>query len=382
MNLIVLGITGSIGQQVSDVAQKQGYNIIAMSAYHDSNKLRAMIEIHKPIYVSVYNKEDANQLKKMYPFLQDVFYGSEGLRQLAMIEESGMLVNAVVGFAGLAPTITAIEHIRDIALANKETLVVGGDLIIPLAKQHGVKIKPIDSEHSAIAQCIGDDRDMVDKIYITASGGGLRHYTREDLETVKKEDALTHPNWLMGAKITIDSATMMNKGLEIIEAHQLFGIDYSDIIPLLHDESIVHSMVLFKEGSMLAHLGVPDMRIPINYALSDSRVPFPTATLDLSKPLSLSFKPMDYQRFPLIDLSIKMGEKGGYYPCILNAANEVAVSAFLEEQISFLTIETLIIDACDHIQPPSNEVSLEGLYELDRMTRKYVLNKIKKGGIA
>jgi 1-deoxy-D-xylulose-5-phosphate reductoisomerase len=382
MNLIVLGITGSIGQQVSDVAQKQGYNIIAMSAYHDSNKLRAMIEIHKPIYVSVYNKEDANQLKKMYPFLQDVFYGSEGLRQLAMIEESGMLVNAVVGFAGLAPTITAIEHKRDIALANKETLVVGGDLIIPLAKQHGVKIKPIDSEHSAIAQCIGDDRDMVDKIYITASGGGLRHYTREDLKTVKKEDALTHPNWLMGAKITIDSATMMNKGLEIIEAHQLFGIDYSDIIPLLHDESIVHSMVLFKEGSMLAHLGVPDMRIPINYALSDSRVPFPTATLDLSKPLSLSFKPMDYQRFPLIDLSIKMGKKGGYYPCILNAANEVAVSAFIEEKISFLTIETLIIDACDHIQPPSNEVSLEGLYELDRMTRKYVLNKIKKGGIA
>lgn len=344
MNIFLLGATGSVGTQTIEVIKELNFNLVAFSSGRNIIKTKEIIEEFAPMYVSVMEQSDAEELSKIYRGIE-FYYGEEGLVKIATLEGEGILVNALVGFVGMKPTIEAIKVGKKIALANKETLVVAGDIIMPLAKEHNVQIVPIDSEHSAILQCLNGESDKsVSKIIITASGGSFRDLLREDLSNVTVEQALSHPNWNMGAKITIDSATMMNKGFEVIEAHHLFGLDYSKIETILHKESIIHSMVEFVDGSIISQMGSSDMRVPIYYSLVyPGRLETPYK-LDLSSLSTLNFKEMDFGRYPLLKLAYDVGKQGGVLPCVLNAANEAAVELFLNEKISFIDIETIVIE--------------------------------------
>ena len=348
MNVYLLGATGSIGMQTIEVIREFNLNLVAFSSGKNIIKTKEIIEELSPKFVSVKEKEDAMILQSLYPNVT-FYHGDEGLIKIATLNNNdGVLVNALVGFVGMKPTIEAIKVKKKIALANKETLVVAGDIIMPLAKEYNVPIIPIDSEHSAILQCLnGEDVEKINKIIITASGGSFRTKSREELNDVTREDALNHPNWDMGAKITIDSATMMNKGFEVIEAHHLFGLPYNQIETILHDESIVHSMVEFVDGSIMAQLGSSDMRIPIYYALMyPNRLEAPYH-MDVMKLNMLHFKEMDEERYPFIKLAYDVGKIGGVLPCVMNAANEAAVQLFLEGKISFLDIERIVTEAVD-----------------------------------
>ncbi|MDI9518690.1 MAG: 1-deoxy-D-xylulose-5-phosphate reductoisomerase, partial [Bacillota bacterium] len=293
------------------------------------------------------------------------------------LENYDLLVNALVGFVGLIPTLNAIENKKDVALANKETLVVAGEIVNKALKKNGCMLFPIDSEHSAILQCLlGNNIKQVKKIIITASGGSFRDLSRDELKNVSVKDALNHPNWAMGAKITIDSATMMNKGFEVIEAHYLFDIDYDDIEVVLHKESYVHSMVEYIDGSIMAQIGNADMRIPIMYSLSyPERLKF-ESDFSFSQIKSLNFKEMDFERFPLLKLAYDVGRKKGNLPAILNAANEIANKAFRDGLISFLEIEDLVYKAINDMEFIKNP-SLEELIDSDIKTRNYVNSLIK-----
>ncbi len=349
--IVVLGASGSIGMQTIDVVlqHKDLFEIVAFGVGRNIQKAREILELISVDTIAVEKEEDAIVLRKEYPHLT-VYSGDEGLVQLAMYEDYDVLVNALVGFVGFMPTLKAIECKHDIALANKETLVVGGALIDRALKENGVSLYPIDSEHSAIFQCLqGNRMQDVERLIVTASGGSFRDLSRDELVNVTVEQALAHPNWAMGAKITIDSATMMNKGFEVMEAHWLFDLPYDKIDVIMHKESVVHSMVEYIDHSIMAQLGNPDMRLPIQYALSwPNRL-----TLQEEKPFNLAdialmhFEAPNYERYPLLKLAYEVGKKGGNLPAVMNAANEVANLAFREGKIPFLAIEDVVIQTVE-----------------------------------
>ncbi|MGN1053725.1 MAG: 1-deoxy-D-xylulose-5-phosphate reductoisomerase, partial [Erysipelotrichaceae bacterium] len=315
------------------------------------------------------------ELKILYPNTT-FFYGDEGLIRMTEVEEYNLLVNALVGFSGFKPTLSAIVNHKDIALANKETLVVAGDLIKQALKENDVTLYPIDSEHSAIFQCLlGSDKRDVKRLIITGSGGSFRDLKRDELKNVSLEDALKHPVWNMGNKITIDSATMMNKGFEIIEAHYLFDIPYDEIDVVLHSESIIHSFVEFKDGSLMAQMSNPDMHLPIQYAILYPRhmESYSYNQLDLGKLGSLHFKEMDYERYPLVKIAKEVGKFGGNLGAVLNAANDKAVELFLDGKISFLDIEKSVIDTIGHakyIKHPTLDEIMQSHKWAERYVRK------------
>lgn len=374
-NISLLGATGSIGRQTLDIIRQHSdyFRLSSFSAGRNIEETRKIIKEFSPKLVSVLEKDDALRLKGEFPFVQFV-YGEKGLTETALFSESDTVVNAVMGSVGLIPTLEAIKAGKTIALANKETLVTAGHLVMRAAQKYHVDILPVDSEHSAIFQCLqGENSQNVARLILTASGGSFRDRTREELWHVTREEALNHPNWSMGAKITIDSATMMNKGLEVIEAHWLFQMPYEQIDVILHRESIIHSMVEYQDHSVIAQLGTPDMRVPIQYALTyPERLPLPvTKRLNLAAIGSLHFEEVDFDRFRCLAFAYEAGKAGGSMPTVLNAANEVAVKAFLDGKISFLKIEELIGKALEWhtlIKDPD----LESIQCIDRETRRFI----------
>lgn len=342
----VLGSTGSIGTQTLDVVSREpdGYEVVGLAAGSNAELLLEQARKFRPRLVSVASRELAESIRPRLPEGTKLVYGEEGLIEVAAGTGADYVVCALVGSLGLTSTLAAIEAGSAIGLANKESLVTAGHLVMKKAADKGVPILPIDSEHSAIFQCLnGENRKSIKRLLITASGGSFRDRTRDQLENVTVEDALKHPNWSMGAKITIDSATMVNKGLEVIEAHWLFGLPYDRIDVLLHPESIVHSMVEFEDTSVMAQLGNPDMRVPIQYALTyPERRPSPATPLDLAKAGTLHFREMDFVRYPCLRMAYEAGRAGGTATTAFNAANEAAVARFLRGEIPFLAIESTI----------------------------------------
>lgn len=349
--IAVLGSTGSIGTQTLDVVahDPDSYQVEALAAGSNLALLLKQIRSFKPKLVCVSTRQLAEEVELAAGPGFKVVYGDEGLVEAAAGTEAEIVVTAVVGSVGLKPTLAAIDAGKSIGLANKETLVSAGHLVCELARKRGVSLLPVDSEHSAIFQCLnGESPEDIHKLIITASGGSFRDRTRGELVGVTVEEALRHPNWSMGAKITIDSATMMNKGLEVIEAHWLFGMDYDHIEVILHPESVIHSMVEFKDRSVMAQLGNPDMRVPIQYALTyPARKPSPAEPLRLAEIGRLNFRTMDMERFPCLAMAYECGRTGGTAPTVFNAANEVAVALFLQGKIEFLEIEDRIAKALD-----------------------------------
>ncbi|EXG83098.1 1-deoxy-D-xylulose-5-phosphate reductoisomerase [Saccharibacillus sacchari] len=341
--IALLGSTGSIGTQTLQVAAEhpEHFQVEALAAGGNTGLLLEQIRQFKPAKVSVATKEAAESLKSQVPAGTKVYFGNEGLIEIAAGTDADTVVTAVTGSMGLPATLAAIDEGKNIALANKETLVTAGHLVMRRAAEKGVPILPVDSEHSAIFQCLnGEPRERLSGITLTASGGSFRNLSRAELANVTVEDALKHPNWSMGSKITIDSATMVNKGLEVIEAHWLFGLSYDEINVLLHPESIIHSFVEFEDTSIIAQLGNPDMRVPIQYALTyPDRIPLKANRLSLAEIGKLNFREMDFGRFPCLRMAYDCGRMGGTAPTVFNAANEVAVARFLRREISFLQIE-------------------------------------------
>ncbi|WP_164124568.1 1-deoxy-D-xylulose-5-phosphate reductoisomerase [uncultured Sharpea sp.] len=377
--LTVLGVTGSIGTQTVDVVlhHQDQFEIVAMSAGHNIAKLEEIMSKLPVKHICVLEEKDQAYLEKKYPD-RHFYCGQEGMIAIATLKEADIVLNAVVGFAGLLPTIQAIESHKDIAIANKETLVVAGHIIMPLAKKYGIKLLPVDSEHSAIFQSLqGAHHDEIHKILLTCSGGSFRDYSLEDLKDVTVAQALNHPNWSMGAKITIDSATLFNKGLEVIEAHWLFDVDYDQIEVLIHPESVLHSAIEYVDGAVIGQMGTPDMRLPIQYALTyPDRLPIgDSQSLNLTALASLHFTKPDTTRFPALTLAIQAGKTGGSMPCVMNAANEVANKAFRDGKIRFLDIYRLVEEAMKQHQPIENP-TLEELLEIDQKTRNSVLQKV------
>lgn len=377
--ITILGVTGSIGTQTVDVVyhHPEDFQIIAMSAGHQIDKLEELLQKVKTKVVCVIEKKDAVYLAQKYPELE-VVYGDKGLNYIATLEKVDIVLNAIVGFAGLVPTIHAIQSKKDIALANKETLVVAGHIITKLVKEYNVQLLPVDSEHSAIFQSLqGNQFNKIKRILLTASGGSFRHKTREELTDVTVAEALNHPNWSMGAKITIDSATMFNKGLEVIEAKWLFDVSYDQIEVLIHPESILHSAIEYEDGSIIGQMGMPDMRLPIQYALTypHRQIIANGESLDLTKLGSLTFQKPDFKRFRALQLAYKAGRMGGSMPCVLNGANEQANSLFLNGKIKFLQIEELVEEAMNHHQLIENP-SIDQLLDIDQWARNFVLKKI------
>ena len=345
-SLIVLGVSGSIGRQTVSMVDKHPdlFQILGVSVHTSINYLETLLQAHDSIqYACVYRSNDAAVLAKKYPNIR-FFLGDTGLVDLVQVPEKVLVVNALVGFVGLRATLATIEANKDIALGNKESLVCGGELIARALQKHAVSLYPIDSEHSAIQQCLqGESKKSVRQIILTGSGGPFRDKTLDELECVTKEQALRHPNWQMGAKISIDSATLMNKALEIIEAHYLFQLPYERIQAMLHYESIVHGLVEFQDGSIKASLGMPSMEIPILYALSGGKHILDTShNFSWDQAFKLRFRPFDFKRFPAIELAYQVGRTAGTMPTVFNGANEVAVAAFLEDKISFHQIIPLI----------------------------------------
>lgn len=371
----LLGATGSIGTQTVDIIlnHREEFSLVAMSVGKNIALARKIIGDLSPELVSTMEKQDADVLRAEFPQISFT-YGDSGLTEVAVYDKATILVNGVMGSIGLQPTLHAIEAKKTIALANKETLVTAGHLVMDAAKRQGVTILPVDSEHSAIYQALqGENEKNIERIILTASGGSFRERTRAELQNVSVEEALNHPNWSMGAKITIDSASMMNKGLEVIEAHWLFDLPYEKIDVLLHKESVIHSMVEFHDSSIIAQLGSPDMRVPIQYALTyPDRIPLSNANrLNLAEVGKLHFQEMDFERFRCLKLAYEAGKAGGSYPTVLNAANEAAVAAFLTRKITFLQIEDYVEQALDQHSIITNP-SLSEIEEVDRQTRNFV----------
>lgn len=380
--LILLGASGSIGTQTLDIVREfnDKFQVLGLSVGSDLEKAKKIIEEFKPKMVVTKTLEDLNELKNLFKDV-DFDYGDNGLINLATFEKENLnvtLVVALVGTVGLLPTIEAIKIKRNIALANKETLVIAGEIVMNLARENNVTIFPIDSEHSAIYQgLVGENHNDIKKLIITASGGSLREYSREALAKVTKEEALAHPNWKMGAKITIDSATMMNKGFEVIEAHHLFNIGYDKIETIIHKESIIHSIVEFNDSQMKAQMANSDMRMPILYALSyPQRLEYKNELNLVGK--NLTFEQMDFDRFPCLKMAYEAAIKGNIYPTVLNASNDCAVRLFLEDKISFLMIEEIIKEALSEATSVS-ELSLEVILETEKNVREKIIKKYERG---
>ena len=374
----VLGSTGSIGTQTLDVARMHDLKISALTANANITLLEKQAREFHPKMVAVLDMGAAAQLKIALSDTDiDVFCGEEGIIKAATEESCDTVVNSIVGVAGLVPTLEAIKAGKNLALANKETLVAGGRLVMKAVDRYGVKLYPVDSEHSAIFQCLqGCPKGSLKKIILTASGGSFFGKKKDELENVNVRQALSHPNWEMGAKITIDSATMMNKGLEVIEASWLFGCGDKDIDVLIHRESIIHSMIQLKDNAVIAQLGVPDMRIPIQYALTyPKRLPSPVKELDLSEIGSMSFYKPDYETFVCLAVCRDALRRGGLYPTVANAANEAAVGMFLREQIRFLDIGDIVSEAVGSFNENKEDFTLEDILSADRQTRAKVREK-------
>ncbi|WP_339063255.1 1-deoxy-D-xylulose-5-phosphate reductoisomerase [Tepidibacillus marianensis] len=379
-NIAILGSTGSVGTQTLEVirAHEDQFRVIALSGGSNLNLLNEQIRLFSPKLVSVKTKELAEELRFEIHSSTKVVYGEEGLIEVATHPDVDFVVTAVVGSIGTSPTIEAIKAGKQIGLANKETLVSAGHIVMDLAEKYQVSILPIDSEHSAIFQSLqGGNKDEVRRIILTASGGSFRNKTREELHHVTLSDALKHPNWLMGAKITIDSATMMNKGLEIIEAHWLFNMPFDKIDVMIHPESIIHSMVEYIDRAVIAQLGTPDMKVPIQYALSyPERIELKQQPLDLATISTLHFQQPDYDRFPSLKIAYECGKEGGTMPTVLNAANEEVVAAFIAGKVPFIEIESFVkrvIEKHNKIHQPN----LEEIVEADLWARKMMANILK-----
>lgn len=375
----ILGSTGSIGTQTLDVARNLGIEVLGLSANSSIELLEKQIREFQPRAVSVGNEELAQDLtKRIHGMDVDIYYGLEGLNKIASMEEVDTVVTSVVGVAGLIPTMEAIGKGKNIALANKETLVAGGQIVMAEAQKQGVEILPVDSEHSAIFQSLmGNNKKNISKILLTASGGPFRGMKKEELKSVILEQALKHPNWSMGSKITIDSATMMNKGLEVIEAKWLFGVEAEQIEVLVHPQSIIHSAVEYIDGSVIAQLGSPDMRIPIQFALTyPERSANSFSKLDLFKTSNLTFEKPDYEAFPCLRLAFEALGIGGTVPVVLNAANEIAVSLFLGRKIGFSDIPR-IIEAVMGRHTVNIMPSLDDIIEVDNWAREETRRQLK-----
>jgi 1-deoxy-D-xylulose-5-phosphate reductoisomerase len=368
--LLILGSTGSIGTQALDIVERSDdLELVGLSAERSWEALVGQARAHGVDRIALADPIAGARAAETWTD-GEVLIGAEGLVRLVIESGADLVLNALVGSAGLGPTVATLGEGIDLALANKESLVVGGDLVTQLAEATGAQIIPVDSEHSALHQLIAGERaGTVDKLVLTASGGPFRGRTREQLEDVTVDEALAHPTWAMGGKITIDSATLINKGLELIEAHYLFGTSYDRIDVVVHPQSIVHSYVLLCDGAALAHLGHPDMRVPISYALHyPDRVDVPMRPLDLAEVGALTFEPVDTEAFPCLRLAREAAIAGGTAPCVLNAANEVAVHAFLEGRLSFLGIPAVIEAALERL-PPGPVRAFESLYDADREAR-------------
>ena len=364
--IAILGSTGSIGTQTLDVVAEHGdIEVVAMSCGRNISLFEKQIRQFRPKLVSVWNEEDAKKLKVALADMDIVVEsGMDGLIDVAVYEEAQILVTAIVGMLGIRPTIAAIKAGKDIALANKETLVTAGHIIIPLAKQNNVSILPVDSEHSAIFQSLqGEQHNKINRILLTASGGPFRGRTLDELKDIKVEDALKHPNWSMGRKITIDSSTLVNKGLEVMEAKWLFGVDLDQIQVVVHPQSVIHSAVEYEDGAVIAQLGTPDMRLPIQYALYyPDRRSLSGEKLDLFKLASMTFEKPDTDTFKGLKLAYDAMKKGGNIPTAFNAANERAVALFLDRKIKYLDIVDIIeksMNECSFIDNPSVDEILD-----------------------
>lgn len=375
----ILGSTGSIGRNTLEVIKnlnKNGFDceVIFLSTNNKTDILKSQVDDFSPKYVYIQNPEKAKEFKKDYGKKVKVLSSSDSLTDLVKIKGYDVLVNALVGFAGLEPTLEAIKSKKYIALANKEVLVVAGALVNKLTNHHKIQLVPIDSEHSAILQCLlGEEHKNVSKIILTASGGPFRTKTKDEIKDASVIEALNHPNWNMGNKITIDSATMMNKGLEIIEAKWLFNMDVKDIEVVIHPQSIIHSFVEFSDSSLKAQLGIPDMKIPIQFALTfPDRVKSEFPKIDFEVLKELTFEKPDLDKFECLKIAFETIKAGGTYPVVMNAANEVAVDLFLKNKISFYGISDIIKASLDKHSSKS-EFGLEDIIEIDKITRNEII---------
>ncbi|PKD44530.1 1-deoxy-D-xylulose-5-phosphate reductoisomerase [Rhodohalobacter barkolensis] len=373
--LAILGSTGSIGTQAIDIisAKPNLFHVSVLTANRSYEKLAQQVNRFKPDTVVLCDKKHRIAFLELLKFKpKNILFGQESLEQVTKEAEYDVLLNSLVGFAGFMSTYTALKRGKKVALANKESLVVGGELLSQLEGFKQGNLIPVDSEHSAMLQSmIGENKDSIQKIIITASGGPFRDFSMDALKDVTVQDALNHPNWDMGSKITIDSATMMNKGLEIIEAKWFFGLGIEQIVPVIHPQSIIHSIVEFKDGSSKAQMGPPDMKVPILYAFTyPDRIDFPNKTLDYSELINMELKPVDYNRFPCLELAIEASKKEGGAPAVLNAANEIAVERFLNGEIRYIDIPKIIEESLNHIQF-GKEITPETLLYIDKETREY-----------
>ena len=381
MNTIsILGSTGSIGRQTLDVAEQLGLQVAALTAHASIECMEEQARRFRPRLAVLTDEAAARDLTvRLADTGTKVLGGPQGLEEAAALPEADTIVTAVVGMVGLRPTLTAIREKKRIALANKETLVVAGELINELAQQYRTPILPVDSEHSAVFQCLaGEVGNPIEKVILTASGGPFRTYTMEQLQTVTKTQALRHPNWEMGAKITIDSASMMNKGFEVIEAKWLFGVQPGQIEVVVHPQSVIHSMVQFEDGAVKAQLGMPDMRLPIQYAFSyPDRVCSSFDRLDFAKCTSLTFEQPDTKRFRNLSLAYEAMYRGGNMPCIVNAANEMVVAAFLRDEIGFLAMSDVIeqtMGRASFVQVPTYDDYVATDAEARRIATEFIVN--------
>lgn len=383
-HIALLGATGSIGRSSLEVLKNlpDRFRVTYLTTHKNIDLLQQQIEEFHPRGVVVLDSWNASVIRKLVDNSVEVLAGEEGLLEIVRRDDVDIVISSLVGFAGLRPTVEAIRHGKDIALANKETLVVAGELIMSLVREHGVRLTPIDSEHSAILQCLrGEDLSNVAKLILTASGGPFLSTPKDRFASLTVEDALNHPNWKMGNKITIDSATLMNKGLEVIEAHWLFGLPAERIEVVIHPQSIIHSMVEFVDGSIKAQLGLPDMKIPIQYALTyPARSPMNGTRVDFPKLQTMTFFEPDRERFRCLQLAYDALETGGSAPAVLNAANEVAVHAFLEKKISFQQIPELIERALGKHTVRSRP-ELEDIIEVNHETRRYVESLVESTSV-
>lgn len=382
-NIVILGSTGSIGRQALEVIDQHPdkFKVLGLAANDELDLLEAQVKKYHPRLVALgevslqaaFQARVGNQL--------EILTGVEGLCELAALDGVDTVLVALSGAVGIRPTLAAINKSRRIALANKETLVAAGDIVMQAAREKAARIIPVDSEHSAIFQCLQGERPYLQNIWLTASGGPFRDYSAEQLATVTVDMALSHPNWNMGPKISVDSATLMNKGLEVIEAHHLFGVAYEKIKVLVQKESVIHSMVEFVDGSFLAHLGVADMRIPIQYALTyPQRFPSPATHLDFTQLSAIHFAAPDHQRFPALGLAIAAGQRGGTLPAVMNAANELAVHYFLQRQINFAQIP-VFVEKVMQAHPIIDQPGLDEILAADLWARHMTEQLILKGEI-
>ena len=376
--LVILGSTGSIGEQALEIVQEQSelFDVLALSCNGNWERLAEQVREFDPAYALVCEEGHYQDFKESIADCDTkVLSGSEALVELANLNEADLILNSLVGFSGFESTVAALQADKKVALANKESLVVGGALINEILDDGKGELVPVDSEHSAMLQCmVGEDWDAVSKLIITASGGPFRTWSKEEIQNVTVKEALNHPNWSMGAKITIDSSTLMNKGLEIIEAHWLFGLPLSKIEPVVHPQSVIHSVIEYVDGSSKAQLGPPTMKVPIQYALTyPKRVSMEAPLLDWNKAFDLNFEPVDYNRFPCIELAMEAAKLEGSAPAVLNAANEIAVDRFLKEEIPYIKIPIIIEQCLERLEQQTN-LSVQTLIEIDNEARALASN--------